>query len=349
MDDRDEFARRQAAMTATWYEGVTKRYGDVEKYIHSRHIAYLDRWKEAARFIKYKDRVLDVGGGNLYPILLEYLKNQSIEYHYIDIDPSAVNSSRNLAYSYGFCPDHFNNGFNDKFVYADEHFDCVFSSHCIEHSIDLPSTFRELNRIIKEGGYLLMAVPFGWEENPEHPYFFNPEQWIALVEDAGFEIRIAQVGREYPEAGFDFFIAARKLSSELHIPRINAHDFKKKNYSFFSFSHPSVHYTGNVTLSNEQNSLHCRGTEWKINVSFDRKVSKFVPIFLHHDWSGKVFLSNDVGYSSFYDLFSWFHFIGVVGLENEDQSTFDRAAIEGVGKNAASRSTEAVFYGYMCR
>src|ERR1700737_4494416 len=97
--DRETFAERQAKMTSNWYEQVKKREGNVEAYIAKRQKAYLERWKEAGRFIDDGSTVLDVGGGNLYPDLLSYLKDKKVEYHYIDVDSSAVEGSKKLAES----------------------------------------------------------------------------------------------------------------------------------------------------------------------------------------------------------------------------------------------------------
>ena len=92
--DRQTFAER-SEMTSNWYEQVKKREGNVEAYIGKRHTAYLKRWKEAARFIENGSKVLDVGGGNLYPALLEYILNKKqIDYFYIDVDRDAVTESR---------------------------------------------------------------------------------------------------------------------------------------------------------------------------------------------------------------------------------------------------------------
>jgi SAM-dependent methyltransferase len=346
--DRQDFARRQAEMTSQWFENVKRTHGDVDQYIASRHEAYLDRWREAGRFIGEGARVLDVGGGNLFPALVGYFKEKRLAYHYLDIDPAAVEGSRRLLAQSGFDPSNANEGFNDNFAYSDNSFDCIFSSHCIEHSIDLPRTFRELNRLVSNGGNLLMAVPFGWEENPEHPYFFDPEQWIALVEDAGFQIRVAQVGREYPETGYDFFIAARKVGAASHQPRIDANAFKKENYRFVDFRHPSIAYRGDNTVADHGAAQHLRGDDWSIAIRLPEPAQEVLPVMLRHDWSGTAMITNEAGQSVAVDLFGWFPYVAAPRLVSPGRK-FSRLEIKCTGRAAASRSTEGVFYGYMWR
>jgi SAM-dependent methyltransferase len=346
--DRAVFAERQAQMTSNWYEAVKRREGDVDAYIAKRQAAYLDRWREAGRFAADGATVLDVGGGNLFPALMEHIKRRGFDYFYIDVDQSAVDASRNLAQGYGLKGSQFARGFNDQFQFLDGQFDAVFSSHCLEHSFDLTRTLQELNRIIKHRGNLLMAVPFGWEENPEHPYFFGPNHWIALVEDAGFEVRVAQVGREYPESGYDFFIAARKVGRPDKQPRVDPADYRKDTYQFVAHSSPCIRYSGNLSTVDGGHAAHLRGHDWAISITLPG-AREVLPIFKNHDWSGMVEI-NGGGKKSYHDLFSWFATVQPVRhdthvkLESEHVIT-----VRCSGKNSASWSTEAVLYGLMFR
>ncbi|MGZ3836421.1 MAG: class I SAM-dependent methyltransferase, partial [Mucilaginibacter sp.] len=317
----------------------------VDAYIATRHAAYLGRWKEAGRFITPGSKLLDVGGGNLFPGLLTYLKNLNVEYHYLDVDPSAVAGSAKLASEMGFNGDYFNHGFNDKFNYPSSHFNIVFSSHCLEHSIDLASTFAELNRIIMDGGFLLMAVPFGWEENPEHPYFFSPEHWIALVEDSGFEVRISQIGREYPENGFDYFIAAKKVGSVSDRKRLNPRHYMKESYLLCRNDHFTISYAGNKQLIESGAACHMRGPDWEIKIVLDRDFNVILPIFVRHNWSGNISVTGG-GVESYHDLFSWFHYVQPC-FHFSGNGYSDTITIKPIGRNSSSWSTEGVFYGYL--
>ena len=343
--DRSEFGRRQAEMTAKWYEGVKARVGNVEDYIATRHEAYLGRWKESSRFISPGAKLLDIGGGNLFPSLINYIKSLNIDYHYIDVDAEAAAASTKLAVEMGFDEKKFACGLNDKLNYPDSYFDVVFSSHCIEHSIDLESTFNELNRILTNDGFLLMAVPLGWEENPEHPYFFSPEQWVTLVEDSGFEARIMQLGREYPENGLDCFIAAKKINQVSNTRRIVPKNHQKSVFKFYPCNHSTVSYTGDQQILDGGVASHMRGEDWSINISTERASKLILPIFLRHNWSGKILITNDDN-SSYHDLYSWFSYIQPC-IHTSDINSTNIFSIKPVGKNTSSNSTEGVFYGYM--
>ncbi|SFN07239.1 class I SAM-dependent methyltransferase [Variovorax sp. OV329] len=343
--DRETFAIRQAKMTSQWYEGVRAREGDVNSYIERRHDAYLDRWKEAIRFMPTGARVLDVGGGNLFPRLLTLLKSLDFDYHYRDVDPSAVAGSKRLAEEFGFNPEKLSEGFNDRFEFESNSFDCIFSSHCVEHSFDLHSTLSEFNRMLVPGGQLLVAIPLGWEENPEHPYFFTPDQWISLLEDAGFEIRVAQTGREYPEQGCDLFLAARKVGECAPQFRLDTAVHTKQSYEFVRFDDPSIKYTGSAQPAAGESGMHLRGADWRIEISPKKPWRYMLPVFVNHQWSAKVLLESE-GVRSFHDLFSWFHYVQPC-IHDGLQLMQGDCTVVPVGRNDASKSTEGVLLGYM--
>ena len=42
---------------------------------------------------------------------------------------------------------------------ADESFDFVYSSHCLEHMYDVPVALKNWFRVVRKGGYLILAIP----------------------------------------------------------------------------------------------------------------------------------------------------------------------------------------------
>lgn len=346
--DRDEYAAKQAAMTANWYEGVKRREGDVEAYIAKRQLAYLDRWGEAGRFIKKGSRVLDIGGGNIYIGLIEYFKAKELDYFYRDVDVGAVEASRNLAETRGFKPANFEWGFNDELNFDNAFFDCVFSSHCIEHSVNVSTTLCEIHRVLKPGGFALIAVPFGWELNPEHPYFFGPAEWVSLIEDHGFDIHVAQVGKEYPENGYDFFIAARKIERMAGPSSFDAMEFRKEHYKYIPFDDPSISYGLGKILTRTGDAVHMKGSNWAVEILPEVEFKSIAPIVANHGWSGNIEIRDEMGGASYHDLFSWFPYVKPQ-LHHLVKSGHSKLTIRPVGKNAASKSSEAVFYGYLIR
>ncbi|WP_165498105.1 class I SAM-dependent methyltransferase [Siculibacillus lacustris] len=343
--ERDIFARRQAEMTANWYSGVQKKAGDLDAFIGRRQVAYLDRWGEAARFIPEGATVLDVGGGNTYVDLLKFLKSRAYDYFYLDVDPGAAAASAALAAGFGFDPSQFRVGFNDRLDFADEQFDAVFSSHCIEHSFDLPTTFRELNRVLKPDGNLLMAVPFGWESNPEHPYFFDADDWQALVDDAGFEVRVLQVGREYAEAGFDLFVAARKVGAPRPAFRVDPAVRRKTAHTHVDRLDGSITLTG--TVDRRDDHVILGGPDWAIDIAVPAGAREIRPIFARHDWSGIVAMRQGARELQI-DLYSWYSY-AQPALYVLDPSAPPRLEIRPSGRNPAARDGQVVLYGYMWR
>lgn len=346
-DSRLEFAKRQATMTECWYENIGRLHGDVEAYVAKRYLAYLDRWREAARFVPEGSRILDIGGGNHDRSVLEFIKTRKYQYNYIDVDPSCVAASGTLAASLGMDASLFRQGFNDDLPVSDGSLDAVFSSHCIEHSFNLLRTLSEIHRILVEEGNLLMAVPFGWEVNPEHPYFLGPTEWVSLVQNAGFKVRVAQIGCEYPESGYDYFICGQKQKTVTRQLRLDPDDYKKSNFEFFAADSDSITYRGAVARKDDH--VICLGNDWRIEIAAPNSAKELLPIVQRHDWSGIVqctWGSNSVTE----DLYSWFPFSQPLRIKSpEDGATEARVSLAPVGKNAASADSQAVLWGFLVR
>lgn len=72
-----------------------------------------------------------------------------------------------------------------------ESFDGVISFHVLEHiySEDLDSFMRNLWRILKVGGKVLISIPYMYNHNsPEHVSFFNEDALRALFVKYGFNV-----------------------------------------------------------------------------------------------------------------------------------------------------------------
>lgn len=64
---------------------------------------------------------------------------------------------------------------------ADETYDWVYSSHCLEHMKDIKSALSHWWRILKPMGYLIVIVPdFALYERYQWPSRFNPDHKWAL-------------------------------------------------------------------------------------------------------------------------------------------------------------------------
>ncbi len=70
------------------------------------------------------------------------------------------------------------------------HFDSVFSSEVLEHVFNPDEILKEINRVLKSGGHLLLTCPFFWPEH-EQPYDYARYSSFGLkhlIEKNGFSI-----------------------------------------------------------------------------------------------------------------------------------------------------------------
>lgn len=78
--------------------------------------------------------------------------------------------------------------------FPDDSQDAVFSSHCLEHAEDCRAAIQEWFRVLKTGGYLVLAVPHKYlyerrhrppsRWNIDHRRFFTPASLLLRIEDA---------------------------------------------------------------------------------------------------------------------------------------------------------------------
>lgn len=77
--------------------------------------------------------------------------------------------------------------------FKDEEFDSIFTSEVFEHIFNLPEILKELKRVLKKDGKILITCPFVWEEH-EIPADYARYTLFALkdlLNKEGFEIEIS--------------------------------------------------------------------------------------------------------------------------------------------------------------
>lgn len=115
----------------------------------------LQHWY-AERFVPKGARVLDVGC--LPPINLLAMRESGIDAEGVDLNPqrfSQANSREGLTVKK--C-----NIETERLPYDDGGFDAVVFTEVLEHlRIDIPFTLREMHRVLKPGGRLLLSTPNG--------------------------------------------------------------------------------------------------------------------------------------------------------------------------------------------
>jgi SAM-dependent methyltransferase len=124
----------------------SKKYAMLNKPVEiGRHLARVRRYLQPER----DDHVLEIGCSRGF--LIERVRRELAPSTVgVDLNPEAIanaiadNVSVMDAQSLGF---------------EDETFDKIYSFHCIEHIPDLTCAFREMDRVLKPGGRILLVYP----------------------------------------------------------------------------------------------------------------------------------------------------------------------------------------------
>tara|TARA_B100000508_G_scaffold121389_1_gene103033 strand:+ start:10924 stop:11979 length:1056 start_codon:yes stop_codon:yes gene_type:complete len=141
-------------------------------------------------------KMLDIGCGNGH--LIKRLAKMGWEVEGMDFDPMAVE----------YCKSQGLNAKSGDFFelnYPSDYYDAVTLSHVIEHVPDPKKTIREVFRILKPGGKIVMETPNSksWMYTdlfqsewlhlhpPAHIHVFNLSNLKQIVLESGFEVEVA--------------------------------------------------------------------------------------------------------------------------------------------------------------
>jgi SAM-dependent methyltransferase len=145
--------------------------------------------------VPHKGRMLDVGCGD--GAVVKLAQDCGWQAEGVDFDPDAVANARSqgLAVRLGKLTE-------QKF--PNDLFDLVLMNHVIEHVYDPLGTLREIRRVLRPGGLLVVTTPnlgsqgfrhFGrnWVhlDPPRHLYLFDPHALRSLAAEAEFRVRSA--------------------------------------------------------------------------------------------------------------------------------------------------------------
>lgn len=130
-----------------------------------------------AHSTKIKGRLLDVGCGN------KPYKDLFTVSEYIGLEIASAQHSQ---------ADCFYNG--KRFQFGNDAFDSIICNQVVEHVFNPDEFFEELRRVLKPGGYLLLTVPFVWDEHEQpNDYARYSSYGISfMLEKHGFKLEYSQ-------------------------------------------------------------------------------------------------------------------------------------------------------------
>jgi len=107
------------------------------------------------RIIKENSKILDVGSGEgFFKFFFDAICKEKIEWHGIEIWKERAEFCRHIGYQIDEV-----NLEKDNIPFEDEQFDIVLASHVIEHLPDPIRVVKEMGRVLKRNGILLVATP----------------------------------------------------------------------------------------------------------------------------------------------------------------------------------------------
>lgn len=156
------------------------------------------RAEKFQRHIGPRDRVLEYGAGLGYNLAAL----SCAEKHAYDVGPHLAEPFMRLGIPFSLTTEAFNNAA----------FDVVICHHVLEHVPEPWVTLKELWRLVRPGGTLVLNVPYEKEASYErydpkdrhgHLYSWNPQTLGALLAAAGWSLQ----SLETPLFGYDRFAA----------------------------------------------------------------------------------------------------------------------------------------------
>lgn len=301
---------------------------------------YVTRWKEALVYAPEKASVLDIGSGWIAPELYQLLIEKcGLDYHALDVDAECIRNLTERAAIAGLPASNFACGEIAALPFQKK-FDMVFSSHCLEHAVDIVQTLKEIRRVLKDGAHLFMSVPLGFDMSDEHLLFHGPSEWIGMLTAAGFEVITSTIGNIYVGTSDLTILARHNDSSECNdgLASQIANRFSKANQTFIDCrSSEFVYLTGEIG-TREHTILDGVGAKCVVTL-------KNVPrslVVVRHPWSGYIRLfdgANEIALDCYHHL-QWLQGIDLAGFR-------ESFTVEVVGRNPLSRGAQCAIGGVL--
>ena len=183
-------------------EAIRQQFGaNAERYtVSSYHQASPDlaSMVEAA-VLDGSERLLDVGTGTGHTALA--FAPHVREVVALDLTTAMLAQGRSLAEAQGIANISFELGDAMDLAYPDASFDAATCRVCAHHFADPVAAVREMARVLRPGGQLLLVDSVAAEDpaedtylnciellrDPSHVRNYSVSQWLAMLSDAGFD------------------------------------------------------------------------------------------------------------------------------------------------------------------
>jgi len=179
-----------------------------------------------------KKQILDLGCGEGPLSYLLYKKGAKV--HAIDISKEALKRMRkftkNMKINIKKAP-------AENLPYKDNFFDIIFTFDVIEHVKDYKKTFIEMNRCLKNGGYIFLEMTPYWAlATGHHLYDFThlPVQYLPKKLMRWWIFKKKAKGKETPKQAWEQFVSLNKISITQVRKLARKHNFKilEENFIF---------------------------------------------------------------------------------------------------------------------
>lgn len=128
-----------------------------ERVNHFQKIARNEEWLSIKEFIPQGSKFLDVGCGAGYS-MLRAQEDCQCEVFGIDPEPMGHGVGRTGS-NFNINIENIKQGFSEKIEFETASFDIVYSSHVLEHVNSEAESLKEMNRVLKENGVLIIGIP----------------------------------------------------------------------------------------------------------------------------------------------------------------------------------------------
>jgi ubiquinone/menaquinone biosynthesis C-methylase UbiE len=146
------------------------------------------RFTRVATLVKKGDYVLDVGCGNGYGLYC--LQKTGANLFGIDVSQAAIDTAKDNLAKHRISAKLSQKELTDT-GFADNYFNVVYASQVMEHVEDPEAMIKEMLRVTKEDGFILVTVPIGKQlYNDKHLHFFGFYELMDIFDKFGYDYKI---------------------------------------------------------------------------------------------------------------------------------------------------------------